>query len=420
MKRTEDVTALVVDCGLFVEQAVTLARTYKRVLYHAPWVSAFPKANTAFIGRGLENIEVVPDVFGKHFDETNLFVFPDIYFGALQLHLADLGKTVWGGRMGEELELRRDFTKEVMKNLGLPVGRYAVVKSIANLREYLKDNPDQFVKINTYRGSFETFYSKDYQTVEPKLDELEYRLGAFKHVLEFIVEQALRDRIETGIDTCCIDGRYPKTTMVGVEIKDSCYALTISDFDQIAEPLTRWNTVMAPMLRGYQYRGFLSTEVRIGEDKMPYMIDACMRSGSPPNELYQEMYANFADIVWQGAQGNLVEPEPIARYGAQVLLISPWAATGFQPIDFPERYRRHVKLRNGAKLNGRFYALPQGHDIPEIASVVGWGDTMSAAFDQVRDVCDNISGYQIHKAVDSFHSVTTELQKLETYGLVPF
>jgi hypothetical protein len=56
IKDPKDVVALVVDNGLFVELALKLSKTYKKVYYYVPWESAFAKMNLAKIGYGLEGL----------------------------------------------------------------------------------------------------------------------------------------------------------------------------------------------------------------------------------------------------------------------------------------------------------------------------------------------------------------------------
>lgn len=778
MKPTSEVTALVIDSGLFVETAVCLARTYKKVYYCTPGgiQSAFPKLNDTQIGIGLENIEVVRDVFGPHFDEIDLFVFPDVYFGHLQLHLLSLGKVVWGARLAEELELSREGCKALMKQLGLPVGPYAIVKGMAGLREHLKAHENQYVKVNAFRGTFETFHATNYKAVEPKLDEVEYNLGAFKHIIEFIVEDELPDKCEIGTDGYTVDGKYPSKQLAGIEIKDLGFIGIFKDYASFPEPLTRWNKVMAPVFKEYGMRGFFSTECRIGKDHVPYMIDACfddqtevltdagwkffrncskmdmmatlntgtgeieyqrptrhvchdykgvmieitnpkksiecmvtpdhdvlrmdrhkkkmfkeeagkltdkgfiprtglwnsghneksfilpghhreweshcgrenkshvhrvhhqppkeipmdnwvafmawylaegstqkgttlisqtkypkvvanvieaagfeysydgrrfiitsfqlqnylkpfgtahqkripdyikngtretirlfldnyamadgsvgrgrkiyrttcqavadelqelifkvgsvvninvcrqkgtkfvirkggkeytrnfdmfvleertnfldfwfetqkrksryikehdydgkvycatvpngtlyvrrngkpfwsgncLRQASPPGELYQEFYTNLADIIWQGANGALIDPKPIAKYGAEVLIHSSWADRNWQPIEFPAEYRRQIKLRNGTKINGRYYVIPQAVGLPEIGAVVGWGNTMEDAFNMCREIAETVEGYYITVPCEALDEAKEQVALTEKYGLKMF
>ena len=427
IKDPSDVVALVVDNGLFVEIAIKLAKTYKKVYYYVPWESAFAKMNLGMIGTGLEGIEVVDSIYGPHFDEVDLFVFPDIYFGHEQEHLVKMGKAVWGSRTGECMELQREGMKDILKALDLPVGKYTHVKGMENLRAFLKANDGQVfhVKIDKWRGTFETFRVKSYAEVEPKLDEVEFNLGAFKHVIEFTVEEDLPDRVEVGTDCWVITddegvAHYPDSTISGIEIKDVGFASIFKKYADIPEVVTRFNERMKPVFGAYNWRGFMSTEVRVGKDMKPYMIDLCARAPSPPNELYQEQYSNLADCIWAGANGIVIEPEATAKYGAEIMLHSSWADCGWQPVSFPPELRDMVKLRNATCINGIYYAIPQSCGLPEVGAVIGLGDTLQEALDDAVANAEQITGYYLEAKMGAIDDIKEQCEKLEELGLNMF
>ncbi len=338
----------------------------------------------------------------------------------LQIYLESLGKRVWGARNGEELETYREVCKKLMEEAGLPVQPWAKITGVKALREHLRGHADQHVKIDRWRGNFETFFAPSYDLVIPKIDEIAHTMGAFQEIAEFIVEDDLPDRVEIGLDCYCIDGAFPSKTLVGIEVKDLGYVAQFVDWATIPEPIRRWNDKMAPILRTYGYRGFLSTEVRVGEDHEPYMIDACCRAGSPPSELYQEFYKNFADIIWQGADGVMVDPEPAGKFGVQVVLRSDWAESNWQPVNVPKEYRNNVKLFNSVEVDGCFYVVPQDEQMKEIGSVVGWGDTLEAAIEMAKEVGESLSGYGIKFNMGPIDLAQKEMQALEDIGLSPF
>ena len=427
IKDPSDVVALVVDNGLFVEIAIKLAKTYKKVYYYVPWESAFAKMNLGMIGTGLEGIEVVDSIYGPHFDEVDLFVFPDIYFGHEQEHLVKMGKAVWGSRTGECMELQREGMKDILKALDLPVGKYTHVKGMENLRAFLKANDGQVfhVKIDKWRGTFETFRVESYAEVEPKLDEVEFNLGAFKHVIEFTVEEDLPDRVEVGTDCWVITddqgvAHYPDSTISGIEIKDVGFASIFKKYADIPEVVTRFNERMKPVFGAYNWRGFMSTEVRVGKDMKPYMIDLCARAPSPPNELYQEQYSNLADCIWAGANGIVIEPEATAKYGAEIMLHSSWADCGWQPVSFPPELRDMVKLRNATCINGIYYAIPQACGLPEVGAVIGLGDTLQEALDDAVANAEQVTGYYLEAKMGAIDDIKEQCEKLEELGLNMF
>lgn len=404
-------TCLVWDNGLFLEIAVTLSKTFGRVLYYCPWTNGYPKSNALLIGHGIPGVERVRSPW-PHFDEVDLWVFPDVYEGETQEWLARQGKRVWGCRMGAELEIDRDLSKRQSKKLGIDIGPYKVITGLDALRTHLKANDDQWVKISWTRGDMETFGAKSYARVEPRLDELEHSLGAKKKIMEFIVEEGINPAIETGYDGYCIDGKFPKGAMTGVEVKDEAYVMKITTFAQLPDQVKSVNEKLSPALKKYGYRGFISTEVRCTEDGKAYLIDPCARAGSPPNELYQVMMSNMAEVMWYGAEGIVIEPEFRAKWGAEVLLISDWADQNWAQVSFPKSIREHVKLRNFCIIEGEYYVIPQWTGSAEIGAVVAMGDTADEAIEKCKAIAEKVEGHNLDKPTDALDIAREQLDEV--------
>ena len=420
MKSVSEVVACVVDNGSYVEQAVRLAREYKTVYYCVPgWVTAYPTMKEAWIGKGLENIEVVESVF-EVLEETDLFVFPDTGFAPMQTWLESKGKAVWGSRYGEDMELYRDAMKVHLAEIGQPVNPWQKVVGMDKLREYLKDNPDKYVKINKWRGMAETFYAKDYRLVEPQLDEMEYRLGPYKNLLVFVVESPLPDCVELGIDGYTVDGKFPKKMIAGLEVKDRGYIGVFKEYSKLPSVVTDSYGALVPALARCHYRGSLSTENRIMEDKTSYMIDLCCRVPSPPGELCMEFYTNWSEIVWAGANGEMVDPVPAGKYGAELVMVSNWAEGNWQPIYFPEKYRQFIKLKYATKIEGRYYSIPQDTGIKEFGAIVGYGDTMKSAIKMVKEIAETVEGFELKLKTDVFDAAQEEIKKSKDMGVSYF
>jgi hypothetical protein len=406
MKSYRDRVCLVYDHGLFVELAVTLSRDFGRVLYYSPWETCAPKSNARCIGEGVEGIERVASIW-PHIDAIDLFVFPDVYEGALQEYLANQGKRVWGCRMGEELELDRVAAKEHCRDLGIDIGKYAVHHGIDALRAHLKTHKNQFVKIPSLRGDMETFKADSYELIEPRLNELAGNVAS--KTWEFITEDEIPDAIEVGYDGYTIDGRFPKEGIVGVEVKDEAYACTTMSYRDLPQSVRGVNQCLSGTLQDYRYRGFISTEIRATDDGKAYLIDPCCRCGSPPSELYQMMIGNIADVMWHGAEGVVIEPEFIKPFGAQLLLISDWADKNWQQVEFPKSIRDHVKLHNLTVIDGEYYVAPQWTGNPAVGAVVAMGDTLEEAIDECKRLSEMVEGYSIDKPVQALDKAAEQL-----------
>ena len=411
---------MVICQGLFVSLAERLARDFGDVFLCVPHAASFPTLNQLKTGSGIEGVTKVDSIWGKHFKETTLFVMPDLGNSDLAVYLEEQGKRVWSARRGEDIENHRELCKKVMEAKGLPVQPWKVLVGMKQLRSHLEANEKQWVKIDMARGVTESFFSANYDTVSPKLDEVQHTLGCFAEGMEFIVEDELPDKVEVGVDTFTIDGQLPSQTLVGLEIKDCGYLGQMVPWAQIPEPLRRWNDEMADVFEGYGYRGFLSNEIRIGKDKVPYMIDATCRAPCPPSELEQELWTNLAEILWEGADGNLVEPVPAAKWGCEVILKSSFAEKNHQPVTFPEKYADQIKLFNSCEVDGVRYVLPLDDEMEEIGAVVGWGDTIEAAMEHAKEAGESIEGYKIKFGMGPAENANEEIAKLEKLGVSPF
>ena len=299
--------ALVYDSGLNVSVANALARDFGEVLYFTNWSRAFPSMTEVVSGYGYEGVKRITD-FWDHVNEVDLFVFPGCYDGDLQVYLDSIGKRVWGSRNGSNLELLRWNTKEFMKSIGLPVQPCQQVKGLENLRELLKKKENCFVKISKFRGDMESWHHINYTLSESRLDELAFRLGPLQHMATFVVEDEIETEIEVGYDGI-FTGEWPNFAMQGYEKKDCGLLASVMPYDELPEEVREVNSRLEEYLKTSKYRNFISTEIRIGEDSLPYLIDVTNRAPIPSSSIQISNYKNRADIFWYGANGESVPIE---------------------------------------------------------------------------------------------------------------
>lgn len=411
MNNFSNKTCLMVDNGLFTALAEVLAKRFGKVLYYTPWEGAFPKSNEILIGQGIPGVTRIDSIWPV-LDDVDLFVFPDIFHGPLQVYLARQGKRVWGGRLGENLEILRGLSKSWLRNAGLPVGPYRQIRGLDALREYLEGHPDQYVKVPRTRGDMETFHAPTYKLIEPRLDQLEHSLGAKKHIQEFIVESPIEPAIEVGYDGYTIDGQFPQTALYGVEVKDTAYLGQVVPYHELPAGAQEVNRKLSSMFRDWTYRGFFSSEIRIKGGK-PYLIDPCCRMASPPGELYQVMITNLADVLWHGSVGELVEPEFENSWGAQVIMRSSWAEHNWTAIDFPASIRDNVKISYHTRIQGRSYFIPQPVEMAEFGSVVATGSSADDAIRNVTKIAEKIEAYGLKFNFEALQAAKADMEKLK-------
>lgn len=402
-------TLLIVEGGLFSSWAFRLAKEYERVLLFRPWTRTFAHPGDYYIGSGYEEFERV-EHFWKHVDEADTIAFIDIHFPDWATHLREMGKPVWSAFYGEELELNRAETKTILEQLGLPVSEYQVVYGMDDLREYLQTHDNIHVKIPKLRGLTETFKSINYDLVKPKLDDIEHKLGGASAIQEFVCEEDIEDVAESGYDGWCIDGQFPKTGIVGCEIKDCGSASMVKPYNLLPKEVRKTNEKLVPVLQDYGYRGFWSTEIRVTKDSF-YPIDFTCRAASPCGESIQELFSNMGEVIEGGAHGELVEPKPVAKYSAQAMITSQFAEDNWLPIYIPDEARDNFKLYHSCRIDGQEFIVPTGIDMSEIGSVVATGNTLDEAIKNVEKLAKQIEGYQVKVNTESLHEAKQELSK---------
>jgi hypothetical protein len=403
------------DNGLYLEVARRLARDFGRVEYYNPWEKQFPTSNQTDIGSGVPEFEKILD-FYSGLDNVDLFVFPDIYFGGLQVHLEELGKRVWGGRLGDELEIDRKKAKEHFKKLGISVGPYEVVVGMEDLRAYLKEHDNVHVKISRSRGDTETFQSENYTIVECKLDELEHSLGAKKSKMEFLVESNISG-VELSYDGYSIDGKFPSKALLGVEVKGKSYIGVFKDYNKMPKEVIDVNSRLSDTLRRFRYRNFISPESRETPKRVLYLNDPCCRVPSPPGELYQAMFENFSEIIWNGAEGKLVDPISKFKVGVELRIYSPFATKNQENIQFPSELRENLKFRNLTVVDGKYYVLPQDEKDSALCGLIAMGATLEEAISRIKEYVKRIKAFQLDIFPESLDEAKLEIEKLESFGV---
>ncbi len=409
-----NLTALVIDQGLYVHIAEKLAESFGRVLYHCNgWRSAFPVSERFNIGAGLDGIERVANPW-EHVDDADLIVFPDTYFGGEQEYLRRQGKRVWGSGHAEMLELHRDELKTVMNGVGLPVGGYEIVTGIDALREYLKENPGVYVKGNVFRGDIETFRNKNWVVTQPLLDDLANRLGPRQSEVVFVVEDPI-EGVEAGYDGACIDGRFPAVATFGYEAKDAGYVGKVVDYEDLPAALREVNARLAPALAALGCRSFFSTEVRIGKNREPYLMDPALRAGSPPSEAYIELFSNWDEVIWAGADGEVADLKARAGYAAEIILRSEWAREHFLALDLPASVRPFIKIHGHCRIGGRDYAAPLG--IREIGAAIGWGDSLEEAVGAALEHAEAVEGLELEFDRNALSAAMESIEQGREFGV---
>ena len=413
----KDKKCCVVDNGIFEELAVSLSKHYGEVYYHTPWREAYPKRFKTGPGEGVPGIKRIDDIDDPDFQKKiDQWVFPDLYWSGYQKNLIERDFRVWGSRDGEQLELYRKEATNYFKKIGLPVGKFKMVKGVPALREYLKTHNDVYVKLPFYRGEMETKSCPNYKYVEPWLNHLEHSIGIDGLTVEFYVQDKLDAVAELGYDGFNVWGQWPKEALVGLEVKDKTYFGHVVPYKDMPKELTEYTEKISDTLKKYKYANHISTENRILADHTSVMNDACQRLGSPPSELYINMIDNLPDIYWYGSEGKLIEPEWNAPWGCEVIIDSTWHEDLFwQQVEFPEKYRDNVKLHHFKVIDGEYYVLPYPNT--SVGAIVATGKSMEEARENCKKICDEVKGDFLEIHSDYLDDAEESIENLKKHGV---
>ena len=416
---TADKTILCYDSGgMYVGFCRTLNRYFKRVIYYTEYKFPLPDKVKLMIGSGFPEMERAESFFDS-LKEADVVYFPDVYSGDMLEYVRSNGKRCFGTGYGEELETLRSDMKIHMKSLGLPVNPWIEIKGIDALKEYCKEkkNDNKYIKADQFRWNFESYHHVNWNQSEVWLDDLSHKLGIAGREFDFIVEDPIEgdDVVETGSDFITVDGEISDYISLGYEKKCEMYAMQFMKSSDVPEIVTGFNKVIAPTLKKYKYRGGACTEIRVGKDKVAYMIDFCSRIGSPPAEIYSEAITNWGDIIWYGAEGKLIQPEIKYKFGVQFFITSEWAIKNTQPVHFPKEIDQWVKLRNACMVDGEQFVIPT--DTSLIGNVVAVGDDLDTCIKEATERAKQIEGYAVTINIAAAEDMLEIMKKGEPLGI---
>lgn len=417
MKDLADVTCCVVDTGLFMQMARRMAEDCARVIYWNPDVRGFPSLKQACLGDGFDGVEMVRE-FWPFLDEIDLFCFPDSHLAGLQSHLVNIGKAVWGSRNGQRFEQSRQAFLNVLEAVGLEVPPYVEIEGLEALKEHLRDKEDKYIKLSRFRGDMETTHWRNWELDEGWLDWLAVNLGPLKNHLRFLVFDAIKTDLEIGGDTYCVDGYWPSLMLNGFEGKDKCYFAKVTTREEMPEPIKEVLKAFAEPLGNCRYRNQWSMEIRV-QGEHAYFNDATCRASLPGSASQQLLWKNFPQIVWAGANGQLVEPEPTAEYAAEVMITSKGGAHDcWDVVQVPQAIDRYCCFSNCCYVDGAYVFPPDELKGQDLGWLRAMGDTPTVVLERLKEYADQLPD-GLNADVEAMADVIKEIESAAEEG-IPF
>ncbi len=410
MKPINEVTACVVDFGLFLPVASKLSQDCKRVLYvYPPSIKGFPTLGSSIIGDGFDNLERVEE-FWPHINEIDLFVFNDIGQSGLQLYLESIGKAVWGARAADEVETNRELFNRILKRTGLPVPKCETVNGLSKLRVFLSDKQDRFIKISKYRGDLETFHWRDNDLDSGRLDALALKFGPAQDIMDFMVFDPIEAATEVGGDTYCIDGQWPSLMFHGHESKDKAYLGAVTPRDEMPEELQSILEAFGPVFQKQRYRSSFSMETRDG-----IFTDPTCRGGLPSTASQINTWSNFSEIIWAGANGILVEPEPCFKFSSECILSLKGKPNEWGKIRVEGDLIDACKFNGACEIDGAICFPPDDHEGEDVGWLVAGGETMEEAIEEMHRLAGQLPE-GLSAATDELAGLLAKIKEGEAAG----
>jgi len=262
-----------------------------------------------------------------------------------------------------------------------------------------------------------SFGAKNYDSIKLYLDEIEVALGPFNETYEFVVEDFI-DGIEPGFDGFFDGNNWVYPFLAGFEHAKSCYVGRYYEKDEFPKPLRLVADKLAPILRKLDYRGALSTEIRLTKDGTPYLIDVCARYPFPLSALYTESIKNYSEVIWKIANKQPVRLDVAGKYVAALPLATKHAEKNWVRLDFDPKLRKIVKTRTAAKLNNTYYGV-KGMEVVYV--LVAVGDDVEKLIRILELAADKVDAFGLDTdVVGGLHKIEEVLGECPKYGLGKF
>lgn len=414
MKDISDVTFCVPDGGLFLPIAFCLAEKAKRVIVWSPDKRQFPSLSQGIIGDGFEQIECTLD-FWPMLKEIDCFAFPDIGQAGLQLHLESQCKAVWGSRDADSIELDREKFLDILKSTGLDVPTYRIFEGLSELAHHLENTEDVYIKISRWRGDLETTHWRNWKVDNGLLDCWACKFGPAKELIRFLVFNAIDTDLEIGGDTYGVDGKWPKVMLNGYEWKDKSYFGAVTKTKEMPEQIQAVLEAFGPVLAPYRYRNQWSMEVRVKDDKA-YFIDPTCRGGLPSTASQMALWTNLPEIIWHGANGELIDPEYEDEFAMECVLSSKSDKHTWGVVDIPDELKPHVNLGSCCEIDGCSAFPPDDSHGDEIGWLVATGKTPKETLDTIKEYASMLPD-GVSASTESLVNIIQEIETANEEGI---
>ena len=385
------------DYGLYVQQASSLADKGKnQVVYFSDFYDISQEYHRYAPGVNFDYLKKTKYFFDYVKDSDCLVNF-DCSGNDEFIHFKEIypEKSVFSAGLGERIENRRLEFRKLLTDCKVLQNKWELVVGIDNLRKYLKDHPDSYVKSDIFRGDSESFPARRLKVVEGELDRLAVVYTPHKNDQEFIVEEKIDSIVETGFD-----GFYDPTNgfqgFYGYEVDKGFVIMNTKD--PLPKAIKETLEAIEPKLREMDYRGAISTEERIVDGKKHYFIDITCRLADCGSMIYSEpsLFKNFPEVVYKVGKKEKYKIDMGYKYVSALPLNSSEATDNFLYIDVDKKHLDKVKMHVPCKdKDGDYWSCPNMLGLCVV--LVAGGNTIEEVKNKIKKAADYVDADSLNK-----------------------
>ncbi len=156
--------------------------------------------------------------------------------------------------------------------------------------------------------------------------------------------------------------------------------------------------------------------MRIDKNGEPFFTDFTGRLPNPPYQLHLDLIKNLGEIMYYGAQGEMIEPEFADNYGVVAIFKSPTAEQFNLPIKVPDKFKKSIKVMNLAIESGEYVAL-NINKIDECGAVTGIGKTIWEARDNCEKIAQEVKADGLVIDVPSKEDIEYKIEEMKEYKI---
>lgn len=402
--------------GVYAEHANELSNKGKNEVRYFPGIYEFaPEYSNYAPGDNFEHLKK-DGAFEDFIDEADCIANFAVHGNAMIGYLREKypKKSIFGSGKGDILENDRLLLKRLAEKFKLPVSEYKVLKGVKELEEYSKNHSDIYVKLDIFRGDYETFHIKDYKAAMNNFCfvKLRQKFGPKSEDITFIAEKSIETDVEIGFDGFFNGEKFCDTCLRGYEVHKNLYIGRVSSYKETYAPLRETMDSFIPLLKKLDYRGAISTEEKIVSKEKHYLLDWCSRLLIPGGTIYL-LAKNWGEFVHSVGLKEDVKLDIPYKYCGTFSLKSKDLVDDYQWLDIKKGHKDSVRIVQPCMVKDLYYAIKGGD---EVCTLTVGGNSVDEVIYKLKEAkdfvdCDGLDKDPLN-GIDTVKDIIKQGQKL--------